>query len=332
MTTKTAMKKTAPSQSLTMTSRSSRPPKIASPPFPFLIRLPLKTEPNNGQPFGKTQPYNAPSLNLEPHMFEDLMPLALIESAATFPIDTGLGADNIAPRASLRLSHRAIVALASMLTAFERLGSWVNVLNLVLIVLLPKVEGGLRPIGLSPGPVRLWFRARLRATRVWEHLTALPSIFGGPGKGAQVAAHQVAFAAESAALRSHTFGTSLLDLVKAFESVPHAILATAARKLGYPLVMLRLCLASYRLKRTIGIEGVYSREVVATRGITAGSGSATTELRLLMLDVIQELHLAWGEKLIVKLYVDDLTLAACGRTKLVIQLLVDATNMVINKL
>ena len=73
-------------------------------------------------------------------MFEDLMPLALIESAATFPIDTGLGADNIAPRAFLRLSHRAIVALAAMLTAFERLGSWANVLNLVLIVLLPKVE------------------------------------------------------------------------------------------------------------------------------------------------------------------------------------------------
>ena len=143
------------------------------------------------------------------------------------------------------------------------------------------------PIGRFPSMFKLWFRARLAATRIWEHATALPSIFGGPGKGAQAAAHQVAFVAESAALTKHTFGTSLLDLVKAFESVPHAVLAAAARKLGYPLVLLRLCLARYRLKRTIGVDGVYSKEIVATRGITAGSGIVTTELRLLMLDAIQ---------------------------------------------
>ena len=106
----------------------------------------------------------------------------------------------------------------------------------------------------------------------------MPSIFCGPGKGAQAAAHQIAFVAESAALSKNTFGTSLLDFVKAFESVPHAILVEVARRLGYPLVILRLCIASYRLKRAIGVEGIYSEEIVATRGITAGSGTATTEI------------------------------------------------------
>ena len=71
---------------------------------------------------------------------------------------------------------------------------------------------------------------------------------------------------------------------------------------------------------------------MATRGITAGSGTATTELKLLMLEVIQLLHLTWAEKLTVKLYVDDLTLAACGATAFVVKTLVDATNFVIDLL
>ena len=67
-----------------------------------------------------TQQYDAPCFDIQPEMLEDLMPLALTESAATFPIDTGVGADNVAPRAYLRLSTDAIKALAALLTAFEK--------------------------------------------------------------------------------------------------------------------------------------------------------------------------------------------------------------------
>ena len=74
-----------------------------------------------------------------------------------------------------------------------------------------------------------------------------------------------------------------MDLTKAFELVDHAKLLEAARKRGYPLALLRMSLAAYRLSRTIGVDGAFSRKVEATRGITAGSGFATSELRLLYL-------------------------------------------------
>ena len=92
--------------------------------------------------------------------------------------------------------------------------------------------------------------------------------------GAQKAAWQAAFDSESAALTGTNHAQSLLDLVKAFETVPHEVLARAAERAGYNMVILRLSLAAYRLLRVLSIEGVFSRLIKATRGITAGSGFA----------------------------------------------------------
>jgi hypothetical protein len=73
-----------------------------------------------------------------------LWPWAIVEAVSTFPVGTGLGADNVAPRALRRLLAAAIKALIALFLAFEAAGSWTKALNLVLIVLLPKGEGGRR--------------------------------------------------------------------------------------------------------------------------------------------------------------------------------------------
>ncbi len=97
---------------------------------------------------------------------------------------------------------------------------------------------------------------------------------------------KVAFRAEAAALQAEQHAQSLLDLVKAFERVPHHLVCRAAARHGYNLWILRLALAAYRLPRVIGIGGVFSRMIIAVCSITAGSGFATSELRVLLLDVI----------------------------------------------
>ena len=56
--------------------------------------------------------------------------------------------------------------------------------------------------------------------------------------------------------------------------------------MGYPLRLLRLSLAVYSLERVIRIEGVVSKHMLATWGITAGSGFATTEMRLVFIRVV----------------------------------------------
>ena len=68
--------------------------------------------------------------------------------------------------------------------------------------------------------------SRILVVKAWTTNTTLPSIFGGPGMDAPAAAYQLAFVAEAAVLKSMVYAAGLLDFVKAFESVPHAVLAS----------------------------------------------------------------------------------------------------------
>ena len=92
----------------------------------------------------------------------------------------------------------------------------------MLIALLPKTDGGFRPIGLLPAPPRIWMRARRKVARRWEEANSRQWLYAGKGKGANVAAWMQAILAELAATMrtSVEYVQALLDLVKAFDKVP----------------------------------------------------------------------------------------------------------------
>ena len=93
--------------------------------------------------------------------------------------------------------------------------------------------------------------------------------------------------------------------------MPHHRLVEAARRHGHCLTAFRLSLAAYRLRRAIGVGRVYSRVVVAVLGITAGSGFATTEMRMLLLGVVDEAYTFWPT-ITLALYVDGFTIEVHG--------------------
>ena len=146
--------------------------------------------------------------------------------------------------------------------------------------------------------------------------------------GAQRAAWQASFHAESATLDKKCYGQALLDIIKAFERIPHPLLAKAAKKHGYCLWVLRLSLAAYRSKRAVGVAGTFSRTIVATCSVTAGSGFATSELRVLLLDVLDSTCKIWTTASLA-LYVDDFTIEAWGSEAQVKRTLSGATNHII---
>eukprot|EP00972_Heterocapsa_arctica_P048476 7144993-Heterocapsa_arctica.AAC.1 len=90
--------------------------------------------------------------------------------------------------------------------AMERLG--VVPVNLVMLMMLSKPEGGHRLIGLLTGQVRLWGRARRSFARKWEQEHDRDYFWA---KGLQV-------------------GSSLLDLVKCYEQIQHWVLTRGAKE------------------------------------------------------------------------------------------------------
>ena len=139
------------------------------------------------------------------------------------------------------------------------------------------------------------------------------------GKGADIAAWKQAARAELTDLMDWKTGyaQALLDLVKAFDRVPHWLLLREAHALGYPIWMLKLSIATYRLPRVIRVGKSYSVLILALHSsITAGSGLATTEMKLCMLrNIIRALEL--HPSIIPTSFVDDIAAECTGPDEVV---------------
>ena len=199
----------------------------------------------------------------------DLCVTAAMHACSAFPADTGLGWDNLHPRALRRVSTVAIAALLRIFVLAEAIGRWPSMIGIVIIALLPKAGGGNRPIGLCPSLIRLWMKLRLPVAQAWQSQHDRPYFFAGEAKGADVAAWKQAARAECSACDGLGHALALLDIIKAFDGVPWDWLVKQAICKGYNLWLLRLSLAVYALVRTIRSGKCYSVTIVALCGITA---------------------------------------------------------------
>ena len=170
-----------------------------------------------------------------------LMVEATCQAAITFPVGTGLGWDGIHPRAIYRLCQYTLEWLAKVLYRCEITGKWPELIDVVVIALLPKSDGWLRPIGLMPFLVRIWARARKEVAMQWEKANQHPFLYAGTGMGAHIGAWKQAARALLAATAQFRVGyaQALLDLVKAFDRIPHWLIVREAIALGYPLWFIR---------------------------------------------------------------------------------------------
>ena len=148
----------------------------------------------------------------------------------------------------------------------------------------------------------------------WEHANERSYLYAGPGRGADCASWKQAARAEAACTIGGHHAMVLLDLLKAFENISHIILLREAQALQYPLAILRLALATYRLARTIRIGAAVSALLQATIGITAGSAMATTEMRLTLIRPVGR-ALCLYKAVIPTVFVDDISSESMHKSK-----------------
>ena len=121
------------------------------------------------------------------------------------------------------------------------------------------------------------------------------------------------------------YANAMLDMVKAFERVPHTWLVRQGERYNYPMQVLRLSIAAYKLGRCIVIDGICSKLLVAVRGITAGSVHATIELRLLLIEWLDDTVRLYRH-ITISVYVDDTSLESSGSGKVVEETVVGAVR------
>ncbi|CAK0854479.1 unnamed protein product [Prorocentrum cordatum] len=173
-------------------------------------------------------------------------------------------------------------------------------------------DGGRRLIGLLPSVIRWWMRARLDVVRAWRPPHDRPFFYAGLWRGAEVDAWKQAARAEPAhCLYFLSHANAMLDAAKAFERVSHHWLAKQGARHSYPTAVLRLSNAAYRLARCITIGGVCSVLLLATGGIATGAVRATIELRLLLVEWLDE-TVALHRCIVITVYVDDTSFDASG--------------------
>ena len=80
------------------------------------------------------------------------------KTARSLTQDTGIGADGLHPHSLALLSDIGVDRILRMFTLIERSVIWPSRLSHVWYFLIPKLHGGLRPIGLLPTMVRVWER------------------------------------------------------------------------------------------------------------------------------------------------------------------------------
>ena len=253
-----------------------------------------------------------------------MLSLTILQDAAvTFPANTGLGWDKMHPRAVARCCKETLLALIRLFILAELVGRWPQMVGITLICLLPKPDGGRRPIGLLPSVIRWWMRARLDVVRAWQTANDRPYFYAGPRKGAEVAAWKQAARAE---LAQSEFANLMLDMVKAFERVSYQWLINQGARYSYPMTVLRLSIAAYRLPRALTVDGICSVLLLANRGITAGAVHATIEVRSLLIQWVDETTAVF-RLITITVYVDDTSLEGSGSSKTVKDNVIGAGQM-----
>ncbi len=110
---------------------------------------------------------------------------AMRRAAMTIPENTAIGCDGIPPRAFAWLSDSLLDALADLFTSIERLGHWPEQVALAVMHLIPKLQGGRRPIGVLASLVRWWERIRQPTIARWREKVARGYNWAATGRRAE---------------------------------------------------------------------------------------------------------------------------------------------------
>ncbi len=221
--------------------------------------------------------------------------------------------------------------MARFMLTIESMGIWPAQLMIVLMHLIPKETGGRRPIGLVASFIRLWERVRAPLIRQWRIRSHRGYNWAAPGRNAERAAWIQSIASEAARFRGLESASFLIDMVKAFDSIPLELLWERGQRHGFPLQVLRLVLEICASPRRLVFKGAVSQVVVTESAVVAGLVMAVDLMFLAVVDTMDSISVNHPQ-VDPLTYVDDITLSCSGAAEVVKRCLALAAADCVNQL
>ncbi len=126
---------------------------------------------------------------------------------------------------------------------------------MVVTPLLPKPDGGFRPIGMLPGVCRLWAKSRRDAADDWEARHQRAYLSSAKGNVSLETMWRLATRQEAGVAEGAQAEIVADDLSAFFETISRETLMREAEATGYPMPLLRGALGAYSAARMLTLQG-----------------------------------------------------------------------------
>ncbi len=260
-----------------------------------------------------------------------LLPEDLREAAKSFRVDTMSTYDGFALRHYALLSDMALDCLSELLTVLELSSLLPPQARLATMPLIGKSKGGHRTVASLTSIYRLWARARKSVVKQWEYANDRPFVAAGSGRSPQDAVWRQAAMSEAAVQKGRFAGTILWDMASFYEMVRRLPLWHRARRLNFPIVILRVAISTYEGPRMLSLAGALSRAVCAEHGVMAGCAFANSLTRAYSMEPCDRVARCISEmpsdRSNLDLFVDDIALTVTGSYRQVAEGLIEAKNI-----
>ena len=203
---------------------------------------------------------------------EEAEPADIARICNQFSRFTAIGCDNVHPRHLSSLSSPAMKCMCRLMFWILNLAEIPEAIATILISLLPKAEGGTRPIGIIATLLRVFLRwARPRWGISWEKQNSRAYWHSQRGRSCERCTWRLSLYGEYAQAVGQTVASALIDVQRAFENIQHPYLVAMAKKHKFNLRMLRFLLVMYSGPRIVMVAKVTTAFVRAVgKSVIAG--------------------------------------------------------------
>ena len=264
-------------------------------------------------------------------ILEDIFLDALRSASKSYPDEKAQGIDHWSSNFIATLPNKLLQGLRDVLNCSQLFLCWPVQLMMNLITLIPKQQGGQRPIAKTPLLYRLWNRIRSQGVKQWAAGHVQDFDFAAAQRSAVYSGAIRCWTNELAVISGRHTASLLWDLEKFFDTITPEMVLQQGLELGYPPLDLTLAMAMHTAPRMMTYAGATSSVILPNTSILAGCSHSNNFARLVMTQPMLGIERrVQGVRNFI--FVDDVAQSAIGKLRSVAESMVHAGILFASKM